>query len=45
MIVGRGQLAKCFQKYQLNDDICIFASGVSDSSCIYEKQFNREKNF
>lgn len=43
MIVGRGQLAKCFQKYQLNDDICIFASGVSDSSCIYEKQFNREK--
>lgn len=44
MIIGNGQLAKAFQKSQLKDDICIFASGVSNSSCTDEKQFEREKN-
>lgn len=43
-IIGDGQLAKAFQKSKLKDDVCIFASGVSNSSCIDEKQFEREKN-
>lgn len=44
MIIGGGQLAKAFQKNKLIDNVCIFASGVSNSSCIDEKQFEREKN-
>jgi len=44
MIIGNGQLAKVFAKSQLNDDVCIFASGVSNSSCTDEKQFERERN-
>jgi len=44
MIIGNGQLAKAFQKSKLKDDTCIFASGVSNSSCTDEKQFEREKN-
>ena len=44
MIIGNGQLAKAFQKSKLKDDTCIFASGVSNSSCTDERQFEREKN-
>lgn len=44
MIIGNGQLAKAFQEKQLKHDTCIFASGVSNSSCTDEKQFEREKN-
>ncbi len=44
MIIGSGQLAKAFQKSKLKDDTCIFASGVSNSSCTDERQFEREKN-
>lgn len=44
MIIGSGQLAKVFAKSQIKDDVCIFASGVSNSSCTDEKQFEREKN-
>ncbi len=44
MIIGNGQLAKCFLEKQLKHDTCIFASGVSNSSCTDEKQFEREKN-
>lgn len=44
MIIGNGQLAKAFQKSKLKDDTCIFASGVSNSSCTDKKQFEREKN-
>jgi len=44
MIIGSGQLAKVFAKSQIQDNVCIFASGVSNSSCTDEKQFEREKN-
>jgi len=44
MIIGNGQLAKVFQKSQLKENVCIFASGVSNSNCTDEKQFEREKN-
>ncbi len=44
MIIGSGQLAKAFQKSKLKDDTCIFASGVSNSSCTDKNQFEREKN-
>ncbi len=44
MIIGNGQLAKAFQKSKLKDDTCIFASGVSNSSCTDKNQFEREKN-
>jgi len=44
MIIGSGQLAKVFAKSQIKDDVCIFASGVSNSNCINEKEFEREKN-
>ncbi|PWE21729.1 hypothetical protein DF188_05815 [Aliarcobacter skirrowii] len=43
MIIGNGQLAKAFQKSKLGDEICIFASGVSNSTCIDEKEFLREE--
>jgi len=44
MIIGSGQLAKAFQKIKLKNEVCIFASGVSNSSCTDEKQFEKEKN-
>lgn len=44
MIVGNGQLAKIFQKSQITYDVCIFASGVSNSNCKDKQQFEREKN-
>ncbi|MBE3607086.1 NAD(P)-dependent oxidoreductase [Campylobacter sp. RM13119] len=43
MIIGNGQLAKAFQKSKLKDNVCIFASGVSNSSCVDEEQFERER--
>lgn len=43
MIIGNGQLAKAFQKSKLKDDTCIFASGVSNSSCTDERQFEKRK--
>lgn len=44
MIIGNGQLANIFQDCQKIDNICIFASGVSNSNCTDEKQFKREEN-
>ena len=45
MVIGNGQLAKIFINSSMNlNNVCIFASGVSNSSCIDEKQFEREKN-
>lgn len=43
MVVGTGQLAKVFESFQ-DKECLIFASGVSNSSCIDIKQFEREKN-
>lgn len=42
MIIGNGQLATIFST-QDRDDVCFFASGLSNSNCTDEKQFNREK--
>ena len=44
MIIGSGQLAKAFQKSELKQEVCIFASGVSNSSCKDINQFERERN-
>lgn len=41
MIVGNGQLAKIFSSYN-SKDVCIFASGVSNSRCKDNKEFWRE---
>jgi len=42
MIIGSGQLAKVFDGF-VNNETLIFASGVSNSSCINKDQFEREK--
>ncbi|MDM5272405.1 hypothetical protein PGH07_09460 [Sulfurovum sp. zt1-1] len=45
MIVGNGLLANEFHKYKEKyEDYCIFASGVSYSTCISEVEFDRELN-
>jgi hypothetical protein len=44
MIVGNGLIAKAFyENYANNDDVLIFASGVSNSSNTDPKEFLREK--
>lgn len=43
MIIGNGQLAKAFYSFKDSDTI-IFASGVSNSYCVDEGDFIREKN-
>lgn len=43
-IIGTGQLAKIFQNSDIDlNNVCIFASGVSNSSCVDIYQFQREK--
>ncbi|MBK2105433.1 NAD-dependent epimerase/dehydratase family protein [Francisella philomiragia] len=44
MVVGGGQLAQAFASYLDDDAVIIFASGVSNSGCIEQSQFDREKN-
>ena len=43
MVVGGGQLAKAFSSFLYDDSVCIFASGVSNSACVVESEFDREK--
>lgn len=43
MIIGNGQLANYFQNFS-EDNICIFASGVSNSNCIDDREFKREES-
>ncbi|MDD1782472.1 hypothetical protein LRP49_14970 [Enterovibrio sp. ZSDZ35] len=43
MVVGGGQLAKVFANFSHDDSVCIFASGVSNSACLLESEFEREK--
>lgn len=43
MIIGRGQLAQVFKDFD-SDEICIFASGVSNSNCIDAHEFEREQH-
>lgn len=45
MIIGSGLLAKAFLKlYASSNNVCIFASGVSDSQCSEQQQFKREND-
>ena len=43
MIIGSGLIAIAFRKFSRIDDICIFASGVSNSKCKNIEDFRREK--
>lgn len=42
MIIGRGQLAKEFSRID-RDDWLVFASGVANSKCVDNKEFEREE--
>ena len=44
MIIGNGLLAKKFSDYEMDNELLIFASGVSNSSETSLKAFDREKN-
>ena len=44
MVVGSGLLANTFESYRDNEDVIIFASGVSNSGCVDPEQFKRESN-
>lgn len=43
MVVGSGLIAKAFAEYDTNDDIVIFASGVSNSKETLKEAFDREE--
>lgn len=43
MIIGNGMVAKGFQAYEKDNDVLVFASGVSNSANMDETQFLREK--
>lgn len=42
-VIGHGFLGKAFSKKKLKEKVIFFTSGVSNSNCISEKQFNRER--
>ena len=45
MIIGSGLLAREFySKYACNEDVCIYAAGVSNSACTDIEAFQRENN-
>ncbi|MBX9597987.1 MAG: NAD-dependent epimerase/dehydratase family protein [Burkholderiales bacterium] len=44
MLIGNGMMARQFAKYQYNNDILIFASGVSNSKETRDSEFERELN-
>ena len=44
MVVGNGLLANTFASFKDNEDVIIFASGVSNSGCVDPVQFKRELN-
>lgn len=43
MVVGNGLIANSFSKFNYDDSILIFASGISDSTCKDNSKFLREK--
>ncbi|MBI9084500.1 MAG: NAD-dependent dehydratase [Desulfobacterales bacterium] len=44
MIIGSGLLARSFScAYALRDDICLYAAGVSNSTCVDHREFLRER--
>ncbi|MFY0687767.1 MAG: NAD-dependent epimerase/dehydratase family protein [Cyclobacteriaceae bacterium] len=44
MVVGNGLLAKAFKSFENDDEVVIFASGVSNSSETKLVEYDREKN-
>jgi len=42
MVVGNGLLASTFKSFEDKDSVIIFASGVSNSKCVDESEFERE---
>lgn len=45
MIIGSGLLAQTFSNiFSQRDDVCIYAAGVSNSSCIDVQEFERERH-
>ena len=44
MVIGNGLIANAFNQYKNNDDVIIFASGVSNSSNNKIEEFEREIN-
>ena len=44
MIIGRGLIAKAFEKYNNNDNVIIFSSGVSNSLETRDIEFEREES-
>lgn len=42
MIIGSGMIANYFKKFKINEDVLIFASGVSNSKETDELEFERE---
>jgi nucleoside-diphosphate-sugar epimerase len=44
MLIGSGLLAKSFgSEYSQRDDVCIYAAGVSNSTCTDTHEFSRER--
>ena len=43
MVIGNGLIAQTMRKYDTNDDVIIFASGVSNSNETRQEEFEREK--
>lgn len=44
MIIGSGLLARAFAaQFTHRDDVCIYAAGVSNSSCVDKQEFERER--
>lgn len=43
MIIGNGMLARAFEDFRYNDRFLIFASGVSNSNELRNKEFKREE--
>jgi nucleoside-diphosphate-sugar epimerase len=44
MVVGNGLVGKAFNRFQDNNDLLFFCSGVSNSTCREQSEFNRERN-
>ena len=44
MIIGRGLIAKAFEKYSNDDNVIIFSSGVSNSLETRDSEFEREES-
>lgn len=44
MVIGNGLMAKTFSQYETNENVLIFASGVSNSLETNEEEFKRERD-